>query len=227
MLFIFSRIVLLFLMLDFLPRSSEIHRIPLHKKKLISGTITVWRETHMFRSRRIVLSLIVLFVFALFYTWIEQAEARRMGGGRSFGSSPSYQRSAPSPTSPQRSPSQTAPANPLRPCGCTKAIWRNARRTPHGWAHRLPPLRRHAQLGWSGTSGYSDLRRASLLPFPLSQGKTNGDPGSRSDIFQHRPRFPGNLGFCRPRIWICSGNAGALLPQRKSRFRKALIRKTS
>jgi predicted lipid-binding transport protein (Tim44 family) len=74
----------------------------------------------MFRSRRIVLSLIVLFVFALFYTWIEQAEARRMGGGRSFGSSPSYQRSAPSPTSPQKSPSQTAPATPAaapRPFG--------------------------------------------------------------------------------------------------------------
>jgi predicted lipid-binding transport protein (Tim44 family) len=77
----------------------------------------------MFRSRRIVLSLIVLFVFALFYTWIEQAEARRMGGGRSFGSSPSYQRSAPSPTSPQKSPSQpgqTAPTTPAaapRPFG--------------------------------------------------------------------------------------------------------------
>ncbi len=36
----------------------------------------------MFRNRRLILSLIMLFVFALFYTWIEQAEARRMGGGR-------------------------------------------------------------------------------------------------------------------------------------------------
>jgi predicted lipid-binding transport protein (Tim44 family) len=77
----------------------------------------------MFRNRRLILSLIMLFVFALFYTWIEQAEARRMGGGRSFGSSPSYQRSAPSPTSPQKSPSQpgqTAPATPAaapRPFG--------------------------------------------------------------------------------------------------------------
>lgn len=74
----------------------------------------------MFRNRRIILSLIMLFVFALFYTWIEQAEARRMGGGRSFGSSPSYQRSAPSPTSPQKSPSQPAPAAPAaapRPFG--------------------------------------------------------------------------------------------------------------
>jgi predicted lipid-binding transport protein (Tim44 family) len=80
----------------------------------------------MFRNRIPVLWLVMIFVFALFYTWIEQAEARRMGGGRSFGSSPSYQRSAPSPTSPQKSPSQptqqgqTAPATPAaapRPFG--------------------------------------------------------------------------------------------------------------
>ena len=65
----------------------------------------------MFRNRRLVFSLIVLFLFALFYAWIEQAEARRMGGGRSFGSSPSYQRSAPQPSSPQRTPpSQTQPS---------------------------------------------------------------------------------------------------------------------
>ena len=61
-------------------------------------------------QRRVVFSVIILFVFALFYTWIEQAEARRMGGGRSFGSSPSYQRSAPQPSSPQKTqPSQTQP----------------------------------------------------------------------------------------------------------------------
>ena len=77
----------------------------------------------MFRSTRLVLSLMLFFVFALFYTWIDQAEARRMGGGRSFGSSPSYQRSAPSPTSPQKSPSQPAqpgqatPAAAPRPFG--------------------------------------------------------------------------------------------------------------
>jgi predicted lipid-binding transport protein (Tim44 family) len=74
----------------------------------------------MFRKKRLILSLVMLFVFALFYTWIEQAEARRMGGGRSFGSNPSYQRSAPSPTSPQKSPSQPAPATPAaapRPFG--------------------------------------------------------------------------------------------------------------
>ncbi len=76
--------------------------------------------------RRVIYSVIILFIFALFYTWVEQAEARRMGGGRSFGSRPSYQRSAPSPTSPQKSPSQpaqqgqTAPATPTvapRPFG--------------------------------------------------------------------------------------------------------------
>lgn len=61
-------------------------------------------------QRRVMFSVIILFVFALFYTWVEQADARRLGGGRSFGSSPSYQRSAPSPTSPQKSPSQTQPS---------------------------------------------------------------------------------------------------------------------
>ena len=65
----------------------------------------------MFRNRRLVFSLIMLFMLALSYAWIEQAEARRMGGGRSFGSSPSYQRSAPQPSSPQRTqPSQTQPS---------------------------------------------------------------------------------------------------------------------
>lgn len=65
----------------------------------------------MFRHKRLIFSLIALFSLALFYTWIEQAEARRLGGGRSFGSSPSYQRSAPQPSSPQRTqPSQTQPS---------------------------------------------------------------------------------------------------------------------
>jgi predicted lipid-binding transport protein (Tim44 family) len=74
----------------------------------------------MFRHRKLILSLIVLFIFALFYTWIEQAEARRMGGGRSFGSSPSYQRSAPSPTSPQKSPSQPAQPAPATPAAAPR-----------------------------------------------------------------------------------------------------------
>ena len=66
-------------------------------------------EEQMFQ-RRVACAVIMLFVFALFYTWIEQAEARRLGGGRSFGSSPSYQRSAPQPSSPQKTqPSQTQP----------------------------------------------------------------------------------------------------------------------
>ena len=75
----------------------------------------------MFRNRIPVLWLVMIFVFALFHTWIEQAEARRMGGGRSFGSSPSYQRSAPQPSSPQRTqPSPQSPATPAaapRPFG--------------------------------------------------------------------------------------------------------------
>ncbi len=75
----------------------------------------------MFRKRRLMLSLIIISVFALFYAWIEQAEARRMGGGRSFGSSPSYQRSAPSPTSPQKSPSQPAQQGQATPATPTAA----------------------------------------------------------------------------------------------------------
>jgi predicted lipid-binding transport protein (Tim44 family) len=64
----------------------------------------------MFRSR-VVFMVSIFSLFALSNTWIEQAEARRLGGGRSFGSSPSYQRSAPQPSSPQRSqPSQTQPS---------------------------------------------------------------------------------------------------------------------
>jgi predicted lipid-binding transport protein (Tim44 family) len=63
-------------------------------------------------------SICGLFIIALaaFYLMEEAAEAARLGGGRSFGSRPSYQRSAPapstSPTSPQMSPGQTSPQMP-------------------------------------------------------------------------------------------------------------------
>ncbi len=53
----------------------------------------------------------------LLYFWQDVAEAARLGGGKSFGSKPSYQRSAPattpSPTSPQVSPSQPTQQRPL------------------------------------------------------------------------------------------------------------------
>ncbi len=53
----------------------------------------------------------------LLYFWQDVAEAARLGGGKSFGSKPSYQRSAPattpSPTSPQVSPSQPAQQRPI------------------------------------------------------------------------------------------------------------------
>ena len=59
--------------------------------------------------------LVMLSVVAgLLYFLNATAEAARLGGGRSFGSKPSYQRSAPaptpSPTSPQMSPNQPRPA---------------------------------------------------------------------------------------------------------------------
>jgi predicted lipid-binding transport protein (Tim44 family) len=53
----------------------------------------------------------------LLYFWQDVAEAARLGGGKSFGSKPSYQRSAPattpSPTSPQVSPSQPTQQRPV------------------------------------------------------------------------------------------------------------------
>jgi predicted lipid-binding transport protein (Tim44 family) len=58
---------------------------------------------------------IFILALAAFYVVSETAEAARLGGGKSFGSRPSYQRSAPapspSPTSPQMSPGQ--PASPM------------------------------------------------------------------------------------------------------------------
>ena len=52
----------------------------------------------------------------LLYCWQVVAEAARLGGGKSFGSKPSYQRSAPAttpgPTSPQLSPGQTTQPRP-------------------------------------------------------------------------------------------------------------------
>ena len=59
----------------------------------------------MKRTHVILLSLIGL-LCAVFVV-NEAAEAARMGGGKSFGSSPSYQRSAPAP-----SPSTGSPASP-------------------------------------------------------------------------------------------------------------------
>jgi len=64
---------------------------------------------------------ILIFVLGLSYLLVETAEAARLGGGRSFGSRPSYQRSAPapspSPTSPQVSPGQSTPQMPAAATG--------------------------------------------------------------------------------------------------------------
>ena len=63
-------------------------------------------------------SFLGLFIFlvGVLYVLAETAEAARLGGGKSFGSRPSYQRSAPapspSPTSPQMSPGQSTPQMP-------------------------------------------------------------------------------------------------------------------
>jgi len=115
----------------------------------------------------------------------------------------------------KRSSAQFAPANPAVTAvscdtwGRSEAVWRNAGRTPHGRTHRFPALREYAQLGWTRPFRYSCLRRASLFPFPVFEGKANGDSGSRAGGIQHRARFSGGLGFCRIRLQTPSGNVSA------------------
>jgi predicted lipid-binding transport protein (Tim44 family) len=68
----------------------------------------------------------IAFAVCLLYVLHDTAEAARLGGGKSFGSRPSYQRSAPapspSPTSPQMSPNQ--PAQPGALPGTTSPMGR-------------------------------------------------------------------------------------------------------
>lgn len=65
--------------------------------------------------RKALICSITLSAFALLWSLPDDADARRLGGGRSFGSKPQYQRSTPKPTSPQqdgtaaRQQSQSAP----------------------------------------------------------------------------------------------------------------------
>ena len=70
----------------------------------------------MNQKARIVLVMGFSIAAFILYFWHDVAEAGRMGGGKSFGSSPSYQRSTPapsaSPTSPQVSPTQPSPLKP-------------------------------------------------------------------------------------------------------------------
>jgi len=97
--------------------------------------------------------LVILSVaVGLLYLLNETAEAARLGGGRSFGSKPSYQRSAPaptpSPTSPQMSPNQPRPAP-----GSPRPRWaagRHAGRNADGRPDRLPAVRRRPRLGGPG-----------------------------------------------------------------------------
>jgi len=60
------------------------------------------------------LSIVSFFTisFCCFFWIMESAEAGRLGGGRSFGSRPSYQRSSPAPSMPQRGINQPPQQNP-------------------------------------------------------------------------------------------------------------------
>ncbi|WP_076750778.1 Tim44 domain-containing protein [Desulfatitalea tepidiphila] len=70
----------------------------------------------MNRMHRLSICMIFAFAFSLFYLWQTSAEAARFGRSRSFGSKPTYQRSAQPPAqSPAGSPTkngQTAQAQP-------------------------------------------------------------------------------------------------------------------
>jgi predicted lipid-binding transport protein (Tim44 family) len=55
------------------------------------------------------LSILIISMFFLAFLLDGLAEAGRLGGGRSFGSRPSYQRSYQRPAAPQQQPSQTQP----------------------------------------------------------------------------------------------------------------------
>jgi len=139
----------------------------------------------MFRNRRLVFSLIMLFIFALSCAWSEQAEARRMERAL-LRQQPSYQRSAPQPSSPQRTqPSQTQPSpQSLRHLRLHQGLWRNAWRTSHGWTHRL--LLFGGMHTWGGP-GLLDIIVFGGLLFLLSAFSKQGEwrPGGRADIIQH------------------------------------------
>jgi predicted lipid-binding transport protein (Tim44 family) len=72
---------------------------------------------HMNKKTKIGILISFGIMAFMLYFWQNVAEAARLGGGKSFGSKPSYQRSAPattpSPTSPQVSPGQTTQQRPV------------------------------------------------------------------------------------------------------------------
>jgi len=70
-----------------------------------------------------ILCLLALFILSFFSALLDQAEARRLGGGRSFGSRPSYQRSAPQPqrsTPSQNQGTQQGQASPTSPAAAPR-----------------------------------------------------------------------------------------------------------
>ena len=70
---------------------------------------------------------IVIGAFGLLYVWHDTADAARLGGGSSFGSRPSYQRSAPapspSPSSPRMSPQPSQPGPAAAPMTSPMGRW--------------------------------------------------------------------------------------------------------
>lgn len=67
----------------------------------------------MDRKRLVFLGALLVLGFFLWALWGDVAEAARFGGGKSFGSRPSYQRSAPAPSRSYSSPEREAGKTPL------------------------------------------------------------------------------------------------------------------
>ncbi len=70
--------------------------------------------------------IILTLFFSVFSLWADSADAARFGGGRSFGSRPSYQRSMPAPASPQRSyqtPNQQSSPYRTSPFGGARGLF--------------------------------------------------------------------------------------------------------
>uniref|UniRef100_A0A832A0E2 Tim44 domain-containing protein n=1 Tax=Desulfacinum infernum TaxID=35837 RepID=A0A832A0E2_9BACT len=74
---------------------------------------TVGGRRNMDRKRFVLVGAMFVLGFFLWTLWAEVAEAARLGGGKSFGSRPSYQRSAPAPSRSYSSPQRDAGQTPL------------------------------------------------------------------------------------------------------------------
>ena len=76
-------------------------------------------------KRKMVVAAVFTFILSVSFVYLfqEAAEAARLGGGRSFGSRPSYQRSAPAPSPTQPGVAQQPRQNPTTAPGAMGGRW--------------------------------------------------------------------------------------------------------